>query len=104
MGFDQDEEAMANVPNDERFVFVRHNFRFLKNFLKYHGIEQIDGLLADLGVSSHHFDSRITSYNVCYTKLLRSYFSESLLQVAYGLQGCLCPVFHKQMSHFCGIF
>ncbi len=57
VGFDQDEEAMANVPNDERFVFVRHNFRFLKNFLKYHGIEQIDGLLADLGVSSHHFDS-----------------------------------------------
>ena len=47
--FDQDADA-------EKFTFVRSNFRFLKNFLKYHGVEQIDGLLADLGVSSHHFD------------------------------------------------
>lgn len=57
IGFDQDEDAIRNVPEDERFIFVRHNFRFLKNFLKYHGFEAIDGLIADLGVSSHHFDS-----------------------------------------------
>jgi 16S rRNA (cytosine1402-N4)-methyltransferase len=57
VGFDQDEDAMANIPNDDRFIFVRHNFRFLKNFLKYHDIKAIDGLIADLGVSSHHFDS-----------------------------------------------
>ncbi len=55
--FDQDEDAVANVPEDERVIFVKHNFRFLKNFLKYYGIEQIDGLIADLGVSSHHFDT-----------------------------------------------
>jgi 16S rRNA (cytosine1402-N4)-methyltransferase len=57
IGFDQDEDAIQNIPDDSRFVFVRHNFRFLKNFLKYHGVEAIDGLIADLGVSSHHFDS-----------------------------------------------
>lgn len=55
-GFDQDVDAVANIPDDSRFTFVRSNFRYLKNFLKYHGVEKIDGLLADLGVSSHHFD------------------------------------------------
>lgn len=56
--FDQDADAEKNAEgfDTERFTFVRSNFRFLKNFLKYHGVEQIDGLLADLGVSSHHFD------------------------------------------------
>lgn len=57
LGFDQDEDALANVPDDRRFIFIRHNFRFLRNFLRYYGIEAIDGLIADLGVSSHHFDS-----------------------------------------------
>lgn len=56
LGFDQDLDAQKNVLDDKRFVFVRSNFRYLKNFLKYHGIEKIDGVLADLGVSSHHFD------------------------------------------------
>lgn len=55
-GFDQDIDAVKNIPDDVRFTFVRSNFRYLKNFLKYHGITQINGLLADLGVSSHHFD------------------------------------------------
>lgn len=56
--FDQDADAEKNAEgmDAERFTFVRSNFRFLKNFLRYHGVEQIDGLLADLGVSSHHFD------------------------------------------------
>lgn len=56
LGFDQDEDAERNIPDDGRFTFVRSNFRYLHNFLRYHGVEQIDGLLADLGVSSHHFD------------------------------------------------
>ena len=56
LGFDQDEDAERNIPDDPRFTFVRSNFRFLHNFLRYHGISQIDGLLTDLGVSSHHFD------------------------------------------------
>lgn len=54
--FDQDEDAEANRIDDPRFVFIRHNFRYLKNFLRYYGVEQVDGILADLGVSSHDFD------------------------------------------------
>ena len=56
--FDQDADAEKNAEgfDAEKFTFVRGNFRFLKNFMKYYGVEQIDGLLADLGVSSHHFD------------------------------------------------
>ena len=56
LGFDQDEDAIKNTINDPRFTFVRSNFRYLKNFLRYHNIEKVDGILADLGVSSHHFD------------------------------------------------
>jgi len=55
-GFDQDEDAEQNIPEDSRFVFVRSNFRYLSNFLKYYDVDQVDGILADLGVSSHHFD------------------------------------------------
>lgn len=55
-GFDQDEDALANVPDDERFTFVMSNFRYLKNWMRYYGVEKVDGILADLGVSSHDFD------------------------------------------------
>lgn len=54
--FDQDEDAERNIVNDHRFTFVRSNFRYLHNFLRYYGVESIDAVLADLGVSSHHFD------------------------------------------------
>jgi 16S rRNA (cytosine1402-N4)-methyltransferase len=57
LAFDQDKDVLENLPKDERLIFVQHNFRFLHNFLRYYGIEKIDGLLADLGVSSHHFDA-----------------------------------------------
>lgn len=55
-GFDQDEEARANALADDRFTFVAANFRHLRNYLRLHGVDRIDGLLADLGVSSHQFD------------------------------------------------
>ncbi len=54
--FDQDEDAYKNRPDDNRLTFVRHNFRYLTNFLRYLGIDKVDGILGDLGVSSHHFD------------------------------------------------
>ncbi len=54
--FDQDADAEKNIVADERLTFVRSNFRYLKNWMRYYGVEKIDGLLADLGVSSHHFD------------------------------------------------
>ena len=56
IGFDQDEDALKNAIDVPRFIFVRSNFRYLTNFLKYHNVEQVDGILADLGVSFHHFD------------------------------------------------
>ncbi|MBF0651428.1 16S rRNA (cytosine(1402)-N(4))-methyltransferase RsmH [Dysgonomonas sp. GY75] len=55
--FDQDEDAINNIQEDSKFTFIRSNFRFLKNFIKYHGVEEVDAILADLGVSSHHFDA-----------------------------------------------
>ena len=54
--FDQDEDAEKNIVDDNRFTFVRSNFRYLYNFLRYYEVEQVDAVLADLGVSSHHFD------------------------------------------------
>lgn len=56
ISFDQDADAIRNVIDDDRFTFVRSNFKYLSNFLKYHGVEKVDGILADLGVSFHHFD------------------------------------------------
>ena len=56
IAFDQDEDARRNVPDDERVLFIPHNFRHLKRFLQLHGIREIDGLLADLCVSIHRFD------------------------------------------------
>ena len=61
--FDQDEDAEKNILNDSRFTFVRSNFRYLRNWMRYYGIEQIDGLLADLGVSSHHFDDETRGFS-----------------------------------------
>jgi 16S rRNA (cytosine1402-N4)-methyltransferase len=54
--FDQDEDAIANALPDERFTLIHENFRYIKRFLRFHGIKQVDGILADLGVSSHQFD------------------------------------------------
>ncbi len=54
--FDQDEDALANAIDDERFVLINENFRYIKRFLRFHNIKSVDGILADLGVSSHQFD------------------------------------------------
>ena len=61
--FDQDEDAERNILNDNRFTFVRSNFRYLRNWMRYYHVEQIDGLLADLGVSSHHFDDETRGFS-----------------------------------------
>ena len=62
--FDQDADAERNIPEGaENFTFVRSNFRYLRNWMRYHGVEQINGLLADLGVSSHHFDDETRGFS-----------------------------------------
>ena len=55
-GFDQDEDALANAFTDDRFTLIHENFRYIKRFLRFHGVKSVDGILADLGVSSHQFD------------------------------------------------
>ena len=56
VAFDQDQDTFANVPDDKRVIFVRANFRYLKHYLRYYAIEKVDGILADLGISSHQID------------------------------------------------
>ena len=102
-GFDRDKDARENVPHDERFTFVRGNFKHIGNFLRYYGITHVDGIIADLGVSSHHFDEaeRGFSYrfdgaldmrmnrNADFTadKLINNY-SEDYLAKSSGRCGC----------------
>jgi len=61
--FDQDADAENNIVADERFTFVRSNFRYLTNWMRYYGVEKINGLLGDLGVSSHHFDDETRGFS-----------------------------------------
>ena len=61
--FDQDADAEKNIIDDDRFTFVRSNFRYISNWMRYYGVEHIDGLLGDLGVSSHHFDDETRGFS-----------------------------------------
>ena len=97
--FDQDADAEQNIVNDDRFTFVRSNFRYLSNWMRYYGVEQIDGLLADLGVSSHHFDDETRGFSFRYdapldmrmnkragktaSDILNEYSEEALADVFY---------------------
>ena len=98
-GFDQDLDAMQGAIQDERFTFVRSNFRFLKNWMQYYGVEQVDGILADLGVSSHHFDTESRGFSFRFDapldmrmnqrasltaqKVLQDYTEEQLANIFY---------------------
>ena len=64
--FDQDEDARKNLPDDERVIFVANNFRYLQRFLRLHGFAKVDGVLADLGVSSHQFDEGERGFSTRY--------------------------------------
>lgn len=99
IAFDQDEDAIKNALNDSRFIFVRSNFKYLKNFLRYHNIEKVDGILADLGVSSHHFDEAERGFSFRFdgeldmrmnkrstltaSKILNTYTEEKLADIFY---------------------
>lgn len=105
-GFDQDADAKANIPDDPRFTFVYSNFRYMRNFMRYYEVESLDGILADLGVSWHHFDDASRGFSfrfdapldmrmnasasVTAADLLRDLPEEELAQMFYLLGELQC--------------
>ncbi len=102
LGFDQDEDARRNVPDDGRFTFVEQNFRYLKNYCRLHEAIPVDGILADLGVSSHQFDQaergfsirfdadldmRMNKSNDLTAKTIINTYSEEDLHRIFGMYG-----------------
>ena len=102
IAFDQDPDALNNVIDDERFVLIHQNFRFLKNYLRLEGIKQVDGILGDLGVSSHQFDDADRGFSIRFDanldmrmdqvsdldarKVLHTYSEEDLHRI-FGMYG-----------------
>lgn len=70
IAMDRDTDALKNAPDDKRLVLVHNNFRFLRNYVRYHGFEKLDGILADLGVSSHQFDTEQRGFSFRFDSLL----------------------------------
>ena len=99
ISMDRDTDALANAPQDKRLILAHNNFRFLKNYVEYHGYSKIDGILADLGVSSHQFDTEQRGFSFRFdapldmrmnqlakqtaAQILNNYDLESLTQILY---------------------
>lgn len=102
IGFDQDPDARKNIPDDDRFIFLDQNFQFLKNQLRFLGIQKVDGILADLGVSSHQFDAADRGFSIRFdatldmrmdqsrekdAKYILNHYAEEDLHKIFGMYG-----------------
>tara|TARA_B100001093_G_scaffold305440_2_gene291464 strand:+ start:17485 stop:18381 length:897 start_codon:yes stop_codon:yes gene_type:complete len=83
--FDQDSDANQNIPSDKRFKFIKSNFRHIKKFLKIEGIKKIDGLLADLGVSSHQIDSPKRGFSIRFNEKIDMRMNMEISQSAFTI-------------------
>jgi 16S rRNA (cytosine1402-N4)-methyltransferase len=105
IAFDQDEDAKRNLINDDRLIFIDQNFEFLKNHVQYQGFDKVDGLLADLGVSSHQFDIGERGFSIRFDdavldmrmsqsqrlsahKVINEYKADALANVFYSMASC----------------
>lgn len=82
-GFDQDKDTLRNIPDNAQFTFVNGNFRFIEQFLRYYKVDKVDGVLADLGVSSHHFDSEERGFSFRFNSKLDMRMNKSSGLTAY---------------------
>ncbi len=99
--FDQDEDAARNLPDDARLVFVPQNFRHLQRFLRLHGVEAIDGLLADLGVSSHQFDEAARGFSIRFDAPLDMRMDQRQDKTAFDIvQQYSEPELHKLFERY----
>lgn len=85
IAFDQDEDARRNLPNDERILFIPHNFRHLKRFLQLNGINEVDGVLADLGVSSHQFNEAVRGFSIRFNGALDMRMDQRQQKTAFDI-------------------
>ena len=97
IAFDQDEDALANVPDDKRLTFVQNNFRYLKRFLRLYGISSVDGILADLGVSSHQLDVETRGFSFRFDSPLDMRMNQKAEKTAADLVNSLPPADLQQI-------